>query len=202
MINHIKGTVSAIEQGSITVDVAGIGFGLSITTPEQYIVSQQVNLAVYMHWNQETGPQLFGFSSSIERQAFILIISCSGIGPKIALSILSQMSPHEFLAAISLADAQKLSSLKGIGLKKAESMILQLQDKVKKVAETLPNLQEDNLPLAHIKNITEVLISLHYSRHEIGHAIEHIKQNGSFASAPFDDLLRRSLTFLSKQKNS
>jgi len=202
MINHLKGSITAIEQNVVTIDVAGLGFGLAVCRPEQYTINQQAHLITYLHWNQETGPQLFGFSSTTERHAFTLILSCAGIGPKIALSILSQLSPQEFLTAITLADAQKLSSLKGIGLKKAESMIMQLQDKVKKLTDAIPAIQEDNQTLSHIKNITDVLTSLHYSRQEIGHAIEHLKQNSSFVTAPFDDLLRRSLTFLAKQKNA
>lgn len=202
MIHHIKGTVTAIENGIITIDVAGVGFGITVTRPELYSLSQSAQTLTYMHWNQETGPQLFGFATEVERQTFILIIGCSGIGPKIALSLLNQLPPREFLAAISLADTQKLSTLKGIGLKKAESMILQLQDKVKKLADSSPEIQEDNSTLLHIKNLTEVLNSLHYSRQEIAHTIEHLKKNNHLEKSSFDDLIRKSLSFLAKTKNS
>lgn len=202
MINHIRGTITAIDGVIITVDVGGFGLGLSVAQAHLYSLSQSVHFVTFLHWNQESGPQIFGFSSSLERQIFILIIGCSGIGPKIALAVLGQLSPHEFIAAVSLDDVKTLSSLKGIGLKKAEALILHLQDKLKKFTDMSSTVSGEHIALTHIKNITEVLTSLDYSRQEITFTMDHLKKNTAFASSSFDDLLRKSLTFLAKTKST
>lgn len=77
-----------------------------------------------MHWNQDQGPTLFGFQSQIEKQTFMMIISCSGIGPKMALSILEQTSAGSFLEMIVENDVKALSNLKGIGAKSRATLFI------------------------------------------------------------------------------
>lgn len=201
MIQTIKGTVTVIEAQTITIELCGLGFGIQVTHPELYTTGSQAQLTTYLHWHQETGPQLFGFATALERQLFILTISCSGIGPKMALSLLSQISASSFAAAVALGDVKVLSSLKGIGTKKAESIILQLQDKIKKV-----DAPEENTPgdtngqtLLQLKNVSDVLVSLNYSRQEITSAIDHLKHNEPGKSS-FDELIRKALAFLAKTR--
>lgn len=199
MIYMIKGVVKSVDSSLVIIDVQGVGFGVSVAHPELCVMGQAIELHTSMHWNQETGPQLFGFNTILERQIFTLIVGCSGVGPKLALSVLQALSPALFITAISLADTKTLSSINGIGTKKAESIIMQLRDKVDKFALGANMVEQPGSAwLEQIKNINEVLQSLNYSRGEISQALEHIKKTGS-PNQSFDELLRKALAFLAKQ---
>jgi Holliday junction DNA helicase RuvA len=201
MIQNIQGIVTAIEGQLITLDVGSIGFGVLVTHPELYTLGAKTLLLTYLHWHQETGPQLFGFSTPLERQLFIITIGCSGVGPKMALSLLNQLPAASFAAAVALGDVKILSSLKGIGTKKAESIILQLQDKIKKIETTADESSSDanSQTVLQLKNVSEVLSSLNYSRQEISGAIDYLKHNEPSKSS-FDELIRKALSFLAKTK--
>ncbi len=155
-----------------------------------------------MHWNQEQGPSLFGFLSELEKTVFLLIISCSGIGPKIALAALGELTPAQFLQAIQEGNTKALSSVSGIGAKKAEQMILNLKDKVTKLIQTqgIIGTSDETNALAQWSNVTQVLQSLNYSKGEIEAAMRYIGKECAGRSLPFDELLRKALSFLSKSR--
>lgn len=197
MINFLKGTILECKDHILTIDVHGVGFQVTIPENTPVIKGEQTALYIYLQWHQEQGPILFGFQNELEKAIFLLIISCSGIGPKIALSILSSMKPTSFLKAIQTDDQKALSSISGIGAKKAEQMIVQLRHKATKLLES-GIASEDNDNFEHWKNISEVLTSLHYSRSEITNALGHIQEN-SPENVSFDLLLRKALSFLSKR---
>lgn len=199
MICRLKGTIVALEQWMLIVDVQGVGYGVQVAHPELYSPNQQITLTIFEHWNQETGPQLFGFGSPFERSVFMLLVGCSGIGPKIALNILAQISPADLVSTVLVADVKSLSSLKGVGPKKAESLILQLQDKVKKLEsnQEVGSSEEHPILLTNLKSVSEVLSSLSYSRTEISQALDHLKSQAT-ATSSFDELVRKALGFLAK----
>ncbi len=198
MIHHITGSVHSISENLVVIDVQGIGYGVAVANPHIYSVNNQASLSVYTHWSAENGPQLFGFANQLEKTIFGLIISCSGIGPRLGLAILADFSPASFVMAITTGDVKALSSVSGVGAKKAESMILQLRDKVTKIGN-FEFAKSDAHHLAHLKQVSDVLDSLSYSRQEIQGALEYVKKNCIIESAPFDELMRKSLSFLSKK---
>lgn len=202
MIHTIRGTVRATEGATIIIDVSGVGFGCTVPHPELYAERSSVELFTYFHWNQEQGPQLFGFATPQERQLFSIILTCAGIGPKVALALLQQCPSNQLAAAIALGDTALLSSLKGIGLKKAETLVLQLQSKMKQYipAEDATDSSDQSKLLNQLKNVSDVLQSLNYSRQEISHALEYLKTTTS--GAPFDELVRKALSYLSKPRSN
>jgi holliday junction DNA helicase RuvA len=197
MINFLKGTVLDYKDHTITLDVQNIGF--QIQCPEHYtfIKGESLALHIYLQWHQENGPFLFGFQTELEKTIFLLIISCSGIGPKIGLAILSGLKPASFLKAVQAGDEKALSSVNGIGAKKAEQMIVQLRHKVAKLVESGIVVEHD-VEFEQWKNISEVLASLNYSRSEVSNALHYIKES-DHTNATFDQLLRKALSFLSKR---
>ena len=199
MLVHITGKISSIATSSIGVDVHGIGFELQIAHASQFYKDQLVTLPVYFHWNQEQGPTIFGFTSELEKTVFLLVISCSGIGPKMGLAILSHLAPAVFLKAIQENDEKTVSSVSGIGPKKAEQIIVQLRHKVGKLIESgaVTDTQTDGT-LEQWRNVTQVLQSLNYSRSEIDGAIAHMRKE-STAGMNFDGLIRQALSFLAKR---
>jgi Holliday junction DNA helicase RuvA len=153
-----------------------------------------------MHWNQENGPTLFGFKDLIEKELFTLIISCSGIGPKIALAILDHLGPHAFVEAVQMGDHKALSGVSGIGGKKAEQIIFNLKNKVDALAKT-GKITHRSATMTHWNTVSQALESLHYSRPEIQNALDYAKEKlAGSTTASFDQLMRHALAALSKQK--
>lgn len=197
MIYTLSGLVKHTSNQLVIIDVAGVGFGINVPSEHKYTKNSSVTLFTYMHFNPEQGPQLFGFETELEKTAFSYIISCSGIGPKIGLAVLNQLSAEQFLQAITIADYKALSSISGIGAKKAESMVLQLKDKISKL-QFIPTTNASLSNIAAIKQVSQALDSLNYSRPEITMALEQIKEQG-LQSATFDEMLRKALSVLAKR---
>lgn len=199
MINFLKGTVFTSNEQSITLmlNQIGIGFEIFITKKVQVSIGKEISLFIYSHWNQEHGPTLYGFLNENEKKIFELILSCSGIGPKIGLALLSQIEPQEFIRSITDQDVKLLSSVNGIGTKKAEQIIMQLKHKISSFLDT--GFCQDSESYKHLKSVNEVLTSLNYSRSEIVTTIEHLKNNCSLENYTFDQLLRQALSILSKK---
>lgn len=197
MLSHISGIVKEIGMHqSIVIKCSDIGFQVSVPDEKIFSINQEIELHIYFHWNQENGPQLFGFLSKFSREVFSLIISCSGIGPKIALAVLSQMKPEDFCRAIAFSDIKTLSSVNGIGQKKAELMIMYLKDKVSKIIVTADLSERSDI--LKIKELSDVLTSLGYKKPEISGTLDLIKNEKNISDLSFDELLRKSLSYLSK----
>jgi len=200
MFSFIQGKITIVDQQAVTIQTGGIGFTLATAHPEAYQKDQEVTIPVYMHWNQEQGPTLFGFLNELEKKVFLLITSCSGIGPKIGLAALSKLSPVDFLAAVQEGDDKALSSVSGIGPKKAEQMVLQLRDKVAKlIEEGVSDSVQGTTALEDWKNVTHVFKSLNYSRPEIDTTLAFLRKEHGGTACSFDELVRHGLSFLAKR---
>ena len=198
MLASITGTIKAIKERSVHVDMGVLGFQVSVANESLYHLEQKVHLCTYMHWNQEQGPTLFGFSNELEKTLFLTIIDCSGIGPKIGLAVLGDLGAERFIEIVQAEDEKSLSKVSGIGPKKAEQMIVQLKHKVAKLLDN--GLQVvGSAQVTQWQNIQEVLESLNYSRPEIMAAMKQLRESEPQINAPFDQLMRRALSFLAKK---
>lgn len=198
MIYTISGIITHISDQKVVVAQSGIGFELTCANPAQFSINQSVTLYTYLHWSQELGPSLFGFVQSIEKELFILIISCSGIGPKLGITILANTTPEALLTMICQENTASLSAIKGLGSKKAEQLVISLKDKASKMLGKIPtaNLGADvNAWL----DLTQTLTSLNYSNQEIKLATQELKNQIPGQTLPFDLLLRKALTLLAKK---
>lgn len=197
MINLLQGKVISLKESLITLNVQGVGFACTVPHVYGFDIHKEVTLFIHMHWNAENGPSLFGFKTEEEKILFVLIIDCPGIGPKIGLAILSQMSVQDTIQAILQDNVKKLSDINGIGEKKAEQLIVHLKRKVTKLMEK----GELNLSAQESQEwytLTQALESLGYSRQEIKGAIAHLSSTENSTMLPFDQLMRRALGFLSR----
>lgn len=199
MIEFLKGKVSAIFEHKIVIQNSGIGFAVYVPQVQNFSEGIDTEVHIHMHWNQDSGPSLFGFSSLLEKQVFQMIVGCSGIGPKIALSVLGFMSAGKFLSLITESDAKGLSSVNGIGIKKAENIIVQLKHKVSKFLESGVDLGADGAQAQSFNEVSQVLTSLNYSRTEITAALDYVKAQKRDKGSSLDVLLRTALAYLSKQ---
>lgn len=134
MITHIKGKLVEKSPTSVIIEVNGIGYLINISLNTFSAIPDQESLKLYTHLQiKEDSHTLFGFYSRKEREIFRLLISVSGIGASIARTMLSSLSPVQIIQGISIGDSAMIQSVKGIGLKTSQRVIIELKDKVLKI---------------------------------------------------------------------
>lgn len=201
MISILHGTVKNSKDQLIILEIGSIAFEVQVATNSLFTVGDSVVLFIHLHWNAEQGPSLFGFKTELDRSVFQLIISCSGMGPKIGLAILHQLGASTFLQAIQTDNEEILSKVSGIGSKKAEQMIVHLRHKVKKLFASGIDVDTSSIHQGQQWNdVITTLESLHYSRSEINNTMKHLSECCSDTAIPFEHLIRQALAFLSKRK--
>jgi len=198
MIDYVVGTVHSIGNKTATVLVNGIGFACHAPHLAKLREKEKVELYTYLHWNQEKGPSLYGFATELERTTFLMIIDCPKIGPGIAISILSQLQAPQFLEIITSQNDSALSSINGIGAKKAEQLISSLKHKVAKLVATGAIASDTQQDFVQWQNISDVLTSLNYSRQEISGAMKYLTENYHDQNYPLDQLIRAALGHLTR----
>tara|TARA_B100000614_G_scaffold34200_1_gene26744 strand:+ start:309 stop:893 length:585 start_codon:yes stop_codon:yes gene_type:complete len=131
MISFIRGKKIHIDPAKIIIEVNGIGYDINISLRTYSKLKEESEVFVYTHLNvKEDSHTLYGFNSESERKTFLSLLSINGVGPSTAIMILSSLSANELKKAIVSSDTNKIKSVKGIGLKTAERIILELKDKV------------------------------------------------------------------------
>lgn len=201
MISFLSGQVITISEGSLILNVHGIGLSINVVQPEVFQKNKEISLFIHMQWHQENGPSLYGFLSEQEKILFLMIIDCSGFGPKAALLILKKFSPLDFLKAIQSGDIKVFSSVSGIGPKKSEQLVVQLKHKISSIIDKpwITETGQDAQMVSYFKDISQALQALHYSRQEVDNALGYIAKESADAHLSFDVLLRKALSFLAKK---
>jgi Holliday junction DNA helicase RuvA len=131
MIAHLQGHLQRKTPHAVVVDNAGIGYEVIVPLSTFYALPEEqekVSLHIYTHV-REDALVLFGFHRPLEKEIFMMLISVSGIGPKLAINILSGIGPEELLDAMAVGDAARMRSIPGVGKKTAERIALELRDK-------------------------------------------------------------------------
>lgn len=131
MIEYVKGELTELTPALATVEAAGVGYGLNISLNTYSAIQGKKEVKLYVYESiREDAYQLFGFINKKEREMFELLISVSGVGANTARMILSSLSVNELCNAISTGNERVIKSIKGIGLKTAQRMIVDLRDKI------------------------------------------------------------------------
>jgi|TARA_B110000967_G_scaffold90572_1_gene93164 Holliday junction DNA helicase RuvA len=145
MITHIKGKLVEKSPTSVIIDVNGVGYLINISLNTFSAIPDKENLQLYTHLQiKEDSHTLFGFYGLKEREIFRLLISVSGIGASIARTMLSSLSPQQIIQGISIGDSAMIQSVKGIGLKTSQRVIIELKDKVLKIYDIDDNISFQN----------------------------------------------------------
>lgn len=196
MIAHLRGKLLAKHPNQAVVETGGVGYEVSISIPtfsDLPAIGNDVALHIHTHVREDQ-IALYGFLRAAEKQLFEKLILVSGIGPKLAVTILSGMPADEMVAAIRGNDIARLTRIPGIGKKTAERMVLELRDKLAAPASG------EVSPAARLgaveEDVLSALVNLGFQRSAAERAITMIAKNGKRDS--FESLFREALAALSK----
>jgi holliday junction DNA helicase RuvA len=197
VIAHLSGTLLEKHVQRLVVDVGGVGYEVVVPLSTFYTVGEpgsRVVLRVHTHV-REDALQLFGFATPLEQSLFERLISVSGIGPKVALSVLSGIEPPELVRAIKSADIVRLTRIPGVGKKTAERLVLELKDRLPQSAEpeTAPGGGADG---ELRDDLLSALGNLGYQRGGVEKTVD--KMLRQLETRGFEDLLRAILRELSR----
>ena len=174
MIYQISGNLIAKHKDFVVIEVSGIGFKITSTTNTINTIKleQKILLHTYLHV-REDALDLYGFHSTPEREVFLLLIGISGIGPKLAITILSGILPDELKDKIISGDIASLTSIPGVGAKTAKRIIVELKDKFTKIEEGSLGFS-DKLNSKLYDDALNALLSLGYSSQQSKQVLDHI----------------------------
>jgi Holliday junction DNA helicase RuvA len=203
MIASLTGKILFKFPEKLILDVHGVGYEVFYSEacyrklPE---IGQEIFLYIHTHV-REDALTLFGFHDTDEKETFLLLLTVSGIGPKLALAVLSGIRPGEFAQAIIAEDITRLTRLSGVGKKKAERLCLELKDKVQFImptGETTTSAAPDVDAAARqlVADVVSALVNLGYPQADAGRAVEMVYREMDETAPTLEKLLRLSLRSL------
>lgn len=196
MIALLTGTIAHKSPDHIILDVNGVGYRVQIPFSTYYELPEVGMVSLHIHTSvREDAIQLYGFRTRLEKSFFQMLIGVSGVGPKLARDILSNIQPAPLAQALMQGDIQKLSTIPGIGKKTAERLILELKEKVYKLdLSSAPAAEPRQIPAEDIvDDVVSALLNLGYKEPQVRKAI------GGLNAAPgvtLEDLLKQALKVL------
>lgn len=156
MITFLKGNIIEISPTHVVIECNGVGYylNISLNTYTKYEINKSKNELFYTYLSiKEDSHSLFGFLDKSERECFILLLSVSGVGASTARMILSSLNPDELERVIANEDVNSLKSIKGIGLKSAQRIIIDLKDKISSTSIDSPDKPMSNLNVVYKESI-------------------------------------------------
>jgi Holliday junction DNA helicase RuvA len=198
VIAHLRGKIFEKHPNRIVVDVNGVGYEVFVPLSTFYGLGEpggDLSLRVYTHV-REDALTLYGFATLLEQELFERLIGVSGIGPKVALAVLSGIEPQELTRAIERADLARLTAIPGVGKKTSERIVLELKDRLPRAhaapaaAAAVPVVRDD---------VLSALVNLGYHRPLAEKAVDAAtKTLGSSPDAGFERMLKTALRELAK----
>jgi len=194
MIAHLRGIVIEKEADEVVIEAGGVGYRVFPTgsalrsLPE---LGREGRLFVHMHATQEGPPVLYGFADADERRLFDTLLGVQGVGPKVAVAVLSGLPAGELVKAIAAGDVARLTQIRGVGRKTAERIAVELRDKVGAVAGGGKAAGAAPVPTGKLGDVHGALLSLGYKASEFEVIVANLDP-----SEPTADLIRKALASL------
>lgn len=196
MIAFLRGRLHEKHPNRVVIDVDGVGYEVHVPLSSFYGMAEpgaEIALRVHTHVREDV-IALFGFRSALELQLFERLIAVTGIGPKLALAVLSGIEPPDLIQAVQRADVSRLTAIPGVGKKTAERIVLELKDRLAKLA---PAADVEPPPAASPReDLLSALLNLGYHRPAAEKAIDAALTVEP--GAPFEAVLRQALRRLSR----
>jgi len=189
MIGRLEGRLELVNPGTVVIDVAGVGYLVSTTLRAFQKLSGRERATLWIHTRlKDDGIELFGFPDRSELETFQRLIGVAGVGPRIALAVLSALSPAELAEAVHSGDAERLRKTPGVGTKTAQRIVLELRGRL-----------DPQLAVAagdHRSDAVSGLVNLGYSQRDAGRAVDAVLSEQP--AAGIGDLLRLALQRLTR----
>ena len=198
MIARLFGRIADKQPNRLIVDVSGVGYDVQVPLSTYYVagdVGSEMALRIHTHVREDQ-LALYGFATDLEQSMFERLIAVSGIGPKLALSVLSGIEPRELAGAIQRNDVARLTAIPGVGKKTAERIAVELRDRLPKTIDAAPASPGDSLR----EDLVSALANLGYHRQAIDKVLDKVigASASAGAAARFEDVLRAALKDLSR----
>jgi holliday junction DNA helicase RuvA len=201
VIALLRGTLLEKHPSRLIVDIGGVGYDVQVPLSTFYVLGEagaEVSLRIYTHVREEV-IALYGFATPLEQQLFERLIGISGIGPKLALAVLSGIEPVELITAIRLQDVARLTAIPGIGKKTAERIGLELKDRLPAELQSAGQAARGEAPEDQLRgDLLSALLNLGYQRAVAEQAIERTIRNS--AETSFELALKEVLRSLMKSR--
>ena len=196
MIDQISGKIISIKDNYVVLGVGGLGLKVNISAnfASKLVNEDLITLVTYLNV-REDALDLYGFKNDSERNLFLMLISISGIGPKLAVSILSGVELNELKSNILSGDIKSLTSIPGVGAKTAKRIIIELKDKLSKTTTTELGF-EDDYSSNISKDVLSALVGLGYSESMATEVIKRI--NPAKSDKSIESLIKESLKILNE----
>jgi Holliday junction DNA helicase RuvA len=199
MIGQLRGSLADKRPNQVLVDVGGVGYLVHVPLSTYAALGElhtEVTLLIHMHV-REDALALYGFLSSREKHLFEMLLSASGVGPSLALKILSGMSVEELIPAIRTGDLARLTRIPGVGRKTAERMVVELKDRLEAVTIEQERPAASS-PAGTEADVVSALVNLGYEGRVAEKAVEEARREAGTAN--FEKLLRAALQGISQTK--
>lgn len=188
MIGYLTGNLISIKPTKLLLDVNGVGYTVNISINTFEKISDKKSVSLYVHTSvKEDSITLFGFFSETEKELFELLISVNGIGPKLALSVLSGIQVDELKEAIETGNISRIVAIPGVGRKTAERVVLELRSKVDKIKEG----EEKGTPVSIKQEAVSALTTLGYNYKQAENAVRDIITSQKDIS--LEELIKKAL---------
>jgi Holliday junction DNA helicase RuvA len=197
MVAFLRGRVLEKSPNRLIVDIGGVGYDVSVPLSTFYTAGDpgaEISLRVHTHVREDQ-IALFGFASALELAVFERLIAVSGIGPKLALSVLSGIESRELITAVQRGDIARLTRIPGVGKKTAERIVIELRDRLPKTIDDSVAAAEVETPENAMRgDLVSALVNLGYNRQSIDQVLEKVMRD----AATFESALRSALRELSR----
>ena len=199
MIAWLSGRLRHKSVDHLIIDVAGVGYQVSVPLSTYSAIpedGEDVSLHIYTHVREDS-LSLFGFLTEAEKSMFMLLLGVSGIGPKLALAILSSLPVQDLSRAILSSDESRLFSIPGIGKKTAARMLLELKDKMKLIMPMIAPLPEEAVASDDLEDVISALVNLGYKKPQAEETARKVRH--AHPGLAVKDQIREALSMLMKR---
>lgn len=198
MIAHLRGRLLEKQPNRIVVDVQGVGYDVSVPLSTFYGLGDagsEIGLRIHTHVREES-LALYGFATRLEQELFERLIGVSGIGPRLALAVLSGIEPAELMRAIEHTDVARLTSIPGVGKKTSERIVLELKDRLPKAPPATGPAGGAHTPSALRDDVLSALMNLGYHRPLAEKAVDAVVKTAP--AGDFERTLKQALRELAR----
>ena len=197
MIGYLQGTILSLDETSVVVLTNRVGYEVfvgNVATAAPGAVGDEVSLWIYTYVREDQ-ITLFGFAEALQKKVFLVLLAITGIGPKLAMAVVSFLSPGELVEAVTMADVRVLQSVPGVGKKMANRMILELKDKLAALVVTgqLVTSAEQSADLATWHDLGDALSGLGFSDQKIRNVIKLLRTEFGEQTPQINELLKVAL---------